>query len=132
MSTPDQGRHPAHQYAIRGPAARGDDGDHIRSGVGAEDVDQGSPDRAGNWTQRTDHMGRGLTGRTLGIVGAGGTGQETLRLVRGFDMRLLAADPYADAAKIEALGAKLVPLPTLLRESDFVVLTVLLNDETAI
>ncbi|HYS13583.1 MAG TPA: NAD(P)-dependent oxidoreductase [Burkholderiaceae bacterium] len=86
--------------------------------------------RAGNWTQRTDHMGRGLTGRTLGIVGAGGTGQETLRLVRGFDMRLLAADPYADAAKIEALGAKLVPLPTLLRESDFVVLTVLLNDET--
>src|SRR5882672_1979175 len=86
--------------------------------------------RAGNWTQRTDHMGRGLTGRTLGIVGAGGTGQETLRLVRGFEMRLLAADPYADAGKVEALGAKLVPLPTLLRESDFVVLTVLLNDET--
>jgi len=86
--------------------------------------------RAGNWTQRTDHMGRGLTGRTLGVVGAGGTGQETLRLVRGFEMHLLAADPYADAAKVEALGAKLVPLATLLREADFVVLTVLLNDET--
>ena len=86
--------------------------------------------RSGNWTQRNEHMGRGLTGTTLGIVGAGGTGQEMLRLVRGFDMRLLAADPYADAGSIEALGAKLVPLPTLLREADFVVLMCLLNDET--
>lgn len=86
--------------------------------------------RSGNWTQRNEHMGRGLTGKTLGIVGAGGTGQEMLRLVRGFDMRLLAADPYADAGSIEALGAKLVPLPTLLHEADFVVLMCLLNDET--
>jgi phosphoglycerate dehydrogenase-like enzyme len=45
-------------------------------------------------------------------------------------MRLLAADPYADPAKVAALGATLVPLPTLLREADFVVLTCLLNDET--
>ncbi|HTT10353.1 MAG TPA: NAD(P)-dependent oxidoreductase [Burkholderiaceae bacterium] len=86
--------------------------------------------RSGNWTQRNEHMGRGLTGKTLGIVGAGGTGQELLRVVKGFDMRLLAADPYADAGRIEALGATLVPLPTLLREADFVVLMCLLNDET--
>jgi phosphoglycerate dehydrogenase-like enzyme len=86
--------------------------------------------RSGNWGQRNEHMGLGLTGKTLGIVGAGGTGQELLRVVHGFDMRLLAADPYADAGRIESLGAKLVPLPTLLRESDFVVLMCLLNDET--
>jgi D-3-phosphoglycerate dehydrogenase len=86
--------------------------------------------RSGNWGQRNEHMGRGLTGKTLGIVGAGGTGQEMLRLVRGFDMRLLAADPYGDAGRVEALGAKLVPLPILLREADFVVLMCLLNDET--
>jgi D-3-phosphoglycerate dehydrogenase len=86
--------------------------------------------RSGKWTQRNEHMGQGLTGKTLGIVGAGGTGQELLKLVRGFEMRLLAADPYADAGKIESLGAKLVPLPTLLRESDFVVAMTLLNDET--
>jgi len=86
--------------------------------------------RAGQWSQRNEHMGQGLTGKTLGLVGAGGTGQETLRLARAFDMRLLAADPYADPTRIEALGAKLVPLTTLLREADFVVLTCLLNDET--
>jgi len=86
--------------------------------------------RTGNWSQRNEHMGRGLTGRTLGIVGAGGTGQETLRVARGFDMRMLAADPYMDAGKVAALGATLVPLEQLLREADFVVLTCLLNDET--
>jgi phosphoglycerate dehydrogenase-like enzyme len=86
--------------------------------------------RTGNWNQRNEHMGRGLTGRTLGIVGVGGTGQETLRVARAFDMRMLAADPYAEAAKVAALGATLVPLTTLLRQADFVVLTCLLNDET--
>ena len=86
--------------------------------------------RSGNWTQRNEHMGRGLTGRTLGIVGAGGTGQELLHVVRSFDMRLLVADPYADSGRIEALGAKLVPLHALLHEADFVVLMCLLNDET--
>jgi D-3-phosphoglycerate dehydrogenase len=86
--------------------------------------------RAGNWNQRNEHMGRGLTGRTLGIVGAGGTGQETLRVARVFEMRMIAADPYADAGKVAALGATLVQLETLLREADFVLLTCLLNDET--
>ena len=86
--------------------------------------------RSGNWTQRNEHMGRGLTSRTLGIVGAGGTGQELLHVVRSFDMRLLVADPYADSRRIEALGAKLVPLHALLHEADFVVLMCLLNDET--
>jgi D-3-phosphoglycerate dehydrogenase len=86
--------------------------------------------RVGKWSERNEHMGQGLTGKTLGLVGAGGTGQETLRLARAFEMRLLAADPYADAARIAALEARLVPLATLLREADFVVLTCLLNDET--
>ncbi len=45
-------------------------------------------------------------------------------------MRALAADPFADAAKLRELGAELVPLEQLMRDSDFVVVTCLLNDET--
>ena len=37
--------------------------------------------RAGRWAERTSHMGVGLIGRTLGLVGAGGIGQELLRVV---------------------------------------------------
>jgi len=86
--------------------------------------------RAGRWHERTDHMGMGLTGRTLGVVGAGSIGQETLRLARVFDLQLLAADPYADPAALAALGARLVPLETLLAEADFVCITCALTPAT--
>ncbi len=86
--------------------------------------------RAGRWHERADHMGMGLTGRTLGVVGAGSIGRETLRLARAFDLELLAADPYADAADLAALGARLVPLDTLLATADFVCLTCALTPET--
>ena len=86
--------------------------------------------RAGRWNERTSHMGLGLTTRTLGVIGAGGIGRELLALARPFGWRMLAADPYVDPAPLAALGAECVPLERLLRESDFVVATVLLNRET--
>lgn len=86
--------------------------------------------RAGRWHERTDHMGVGLTGRTLGLVGAGGIGKELLRMLGVFGMRLLVADPHVAASDIEARGASLVALDALMRESDFVVITCLLNEET--
>ncbi len=86
--------------------------------------------REGRWNDRVDHMGMGLTGRTLGVVGAGRIGKELLRLARTFDLKLMAADPYADALELGYLGARRVALETLMAESDFVVVTALLNEET--
>jgi phosphoglycerate dehydrogenase-like enzyme len=86
--------------------------------------------RSGRWDERMDNMGMGLTGRTLGVVGAGRIGKEILRMARVFDMKLLAADPYVNAIELGYIGAKRVDLPTLLREADFVVAIPLLNEET--
>jgi len=86
--------------------------------------------REGRWNDRVDHMGTGLTGRTLGVVGAGRIGKELLRLARTFDMRLLAADPYAEELELNYIGARKVPLEALMVQSDFVVVTALLNEET--
>jgi D-3-phosphoglycerate dehydrogenase len=86
--------------------------------------------REGRWNDRVDYMGTGLTGRTLGVVGAGRIGKELLRLAKVFDLKLLAADPYAEELELGYLGAKKVPLETVMAESDFVVVTALLNDET--
>src|SRR5664279_3460843 len=86
--------------------------------------------RTGRWSERMDNMGVGLTGRTLGVVGAGRIGQELLRMARTFDMKQLAADPYANDVELGYVGARRVPLDTLLRESDFVVLCCLLNKDT--
>ena len=86
--------------------------------------------RTGRWHERMDNMGMGLTGRTLGVVGAGRIGNELLRMARAFDLKLLATDPYANAIELGYLGARKVDLDTAMRESDFVVVCCLLNDET--
>ncbi len=86
--------------------------------------------RTGRWHERMDHMGVGLTGRTLGVIGAGRIGKELLRMARVFDLALLAADPYVDAVELAYVGARKVDLPTLLAASDFVVAIPLLNEET--
>jgi phosphoglycerate dehydrogenase-like enzyme len=86
--------------------------------------------RTGRWHERTSHMGQGLTTRTLGVIGGGGIGRELLALARPFGWHMQVADPYVDGAAIQALGAERVSLEQMLRESDFVVATVLLNQET--
>ena len=86
--------------------------------------------RSGGWNARTDHMGQGLTGKVLGIVGAGSIGRETIRLARVFDMTILAADPFADATAIAALGAELLPLDAMLARADFVVVACALTAAT--
>lgn len=86
--------------------------------------------REGRWNDRVEHMGVGLTGRTLGVVGAGRIGKELLRMAKVFDLRLLAADPYAEELELRYIGAKKVDLDALMVQSDFVVVTCLLNEET--
>jgi phosphoglycerate dehydrogenase-like enzyme len=86
--------------------------------------------QTGRWNERASYMGQGLTTRTLGLVGAGGIGQELLKLARPFFGRMVVADPYVEGALMDSLGGQVVPLDTLMREADFVVVCCLLNDET--
>jgi len=68
-------------------------------------------------------------GQTIGIVGLGRIGSQVAQRARGFNMRVLYHNRRErnEAARFEA---QLVPLDTLLAESDFVVLTVPLSAET--
>ncbi len=86
--------------------------------------------RAGRWADKNDHMGMGLVGRTLGLVGAGNIGREIMRLARPFGLNLLATDPNVDGASVAAEGGSLVDLDTLLSQSDFVVVVCLLTPQT--
>lgn len=86
--------------------------------------------RAGRWAERNDLMGTGLVGRTLGIIGGGGIGQELLRVSAPLGMRRIVADPYASEAALRELDAARVPLEQLMREADFVVVACLLTPET--
>jgi D-3-phosphoglycerate dehydrogenase len=82
------------------------------------------------WAQKTDHMGVGLVGKTLGSVGIGNIGAEMFRLVKPLDMHFIAHDPYADAKVAQALGVRLVDLDTVFREADFVTINCPLSEGT--
>jgi phosphoglycerate dehydrogenase-like enzyme len=82
------------------------------------------------WATRSEYMGLGLTGRTLGLLGVGNIGAEVFRLAAPFEMRFIAHDPFIDPAKARALGAELVDLDTLFREADFLSVNVPLSEKT--
>ena len=86
--------------------------------------------RDGRWGEKMDHIGTGLTGRTLGSIGMGNIGAELFRLAKPLEMRFLAHDPVADPALAAALGVTLVDMDTLFRESDFLTINCPLNEHT--
>ncbi len=86
--------------------------------------------RCGKW-EKKKLMGNELRGKTLGIVGYGKIGRETLKRARAFEMRIMAHDPYVTPAIAEDLGVDLVDLSALLAASDYIALHVALTPETA-
>jgi phosphoglycerate dehydrogenase-like enzyme len=82
--------------------------------------------RAGRW-ERFAHVGMGLAGRTLGIVGLGNVGRELARLAAPFGLHLVAADPFVTDGPEDV---ELCTLDELLGRADVVVLTCPLTEET--
>ncbi|MBE3578612.1 MAG: D-glycerate dehydrogenase [Caldanaerobacter subterraneus] len=75
-------------------------------------------------------LGKGVTGKTLGVIGAGRIGQAFAKMAKGFEMKILynARTPKPEFEK--ETGAKYVDLDTLLKESDFVSIHLPLTPET--
>ena len=80
----------------------------------------------GGWSQQWGHD---VHGKTLGIVGCGRIGAAVARRAAGFNMRLLAHDPFPNEAAQE-LGVEFVSLETLLQKSDYVSLHAAVTPET--
>lgn len=75
-------------------------------------------------------IGVGFVGRTLGIVGLGNIGREVARLMKVFDVKLIAHDPYVPKEVAAELGVELVGLHDLFKRADFISLNCSLTDET--
>jgi phosphoglycerate dehydrogenase-like enzyme len=83
--------------------------------------------RAGKWPRQANLP---LRGRTLGIAGLGRIGKAVALRGKCFGMKLLAYEPLPDQPFVAAHGIKLVPLPKLFAESDYLSLHVPLTTES--
>ncbi len=85
--------------------------------------------KRGEWT-RSKFMGIELDGKTLGVIGLGRIGSRVTTRARGFNMRVLAYDPYIADSVFERFNAQRVTLDELLEQSDFITVHTPLTEET--
>lgn len=97
-----------------------------RLGEGERIVREG---RWGAWNPFA-FLGRDVHHATLGIIGLGRIGAEVAKRAQGFAMRILYTNRGRNQEAEERFGCLRVELPTLLHESDFVMVLTPLTAET--
>ncbi|HKL46777.1 MAG TPA: phosphoglycerate dehydrogenase [Roseovarius sp.] len=85
--------------------------------------------QAGKW-EKSRFMGTELTGKTLGVIGAGNIGGIVCDRARGLKMKVVAYDPFLGQEKADKMGVEKVELDELLARADFITLHVPLTDQT--
>ena len=85
--------------------------------------------RRGEW-ERGRYTGQELRGKVLGIVGLGKIGKAVARRASGFEMRVIATDPYLTEEQGAEAGARLVGLAELLHRSDVITVHTPLTSQT--
>lgn len=85
--------------------------------------------QAGKW-EKNRFMGVELTGKTLGLIGAGNIGSIVADRALGLKMRVIAYDPFLTPERAQDLGIEKVTLDDLLGRADFITLHTPLTDST--
>ena len=97
----------------------------------ARDIPQAtSSTRAGKW-EKSRFMGVELTGKMLGLIGAGNIGSIVAGKALGYGLKVQAYDPFLTDERAAKLGVKKVDLDTLLGSSDIISLHVPKTPETS-
>ncbi len=85
--------------------------------------------QAGEWPKNA-FMGTEVTGKTLGLIGAGNIGTIVASRAQGLRMKVIAYDPFLTADRAVEIGIEKVDLGTLIERADFITLHTPLTDET--
>ncbi|MEO8206722.1 MAG: NAD(P)-dependent oxidoreductase, partial [Chthoniobacterales bacterium] len=75
-------------------------------------------------------VGFDLYGKVAGIIGTGKTGRIVAEILKGFGMRVIAADPFPNAEWAARVGVEYMDKVELARQSDIISLHVPLTSET--
>ncbi len=85
--------------------------------------------QAGKWEKKR-FLGVEITGKTLGLIGAGNIGSVVAGRAQGLKMRVIAYDPFLSPERAQDLGIEKVELAELYKRADFITLHVPLTDQT--
>lgn len=85
--------------------------------------------KRGEWV-RSKFMGTELDGKTLGVIGLGRIGTRVTARAHGFNMRVIAYDPYVSNSVFEKSGVTKVTLDQLLEQADVITVHTPMTDET--
>ncbi len=85
---------------------------------------------AGKW-EKSKFMGIELTGKHLGIIGAGNIGSILAQKAVGYGLHVSAYDPFLTEERADQLGITKVDLDTLLKQSDIISLHVPKTPDTS-
>jgi D-3-phosphoglycerate dehydrogenase / 2-oxoglutarate reductase len=85
--------------------------------------------QAGKW-EKNRFMGVEITGKVLGVIGAGNIGAIVADRAKGLRMRVIAYDPFLSPERAVDLGIEKVELDDLLARADFITLHVPMTPET--
>ena len=85
--------------------------------------------QAGLWP-KNGFMGIEVTGKTLGLIGAGNIGSIVASRALGLRMKVVAFDPFLTAERAIEMGVEKADLDTLLAKADFITLHTPLTDQT--
>jgi D-3-phosphoglycerate dehydrogenase len=85
--------------------------------------------QAGKW-EKNRFMGVEVTGKTLGLIGAGNIGSIVADRALGLKMKVVAYDPFLTPERAVELGVEKATLDELLAKADFITLHTPLTDST--
>ncbi|MBZ6377942.1 phosphoglycerate dehydrogenase [Pacificimonas flava] len=85
--------------------------------------------QAGKW-EKSRFMGVEVTGKTLGLIGAGNIGSIVASRALGLRMKVIAYDPFLTEERAQELGIRKGTLDEVLAQADFITLHTPLTDQT--
>ncbi|NOY75783.1 MAG: ACT domain-containing protein [Kiritimatiellaeota bacterium] len=88
-----------------------------------------SSTRAGKWEKKR-LMGKELSNKTVGILGMGNIGRLVVKLLAGFNVKVLAYDPVLSAELAGNMGVELCSAEKIFENSDYVTLHIPETPET--
>ena len=102
---------------------------HGRNALARHIPDANHSAKAGEWT-RSKFTGTELFDKTIGIIGLGRIGTLVAQRLAGFDVKLVAFDPYVTPIRAQQLGVQLASLNEVMEQSDFITIHIPKTPET--